>query len=73
MPIFKDYKCKECGRKEEFMHPNTSDETKPVCPEGHGEMERVWKVPTISGMQKDWMAGKSADQIAGVLNDDFDP
>lgn len=55
------------------MHPNTSDTTKPPCPNGHGEMDRVWRVPIISGMQKDWMEGKSADQIAGVLNDDFDP
>lgn len=73
MPIFKDYECRECGHKEEKMHPNTSDTTVPTCPNGHGDMSRVFHPVTISGLNKDWMAGKSADYIAGVLNNDFDP
>lgn len=73
--IIKTYECHMCGKKVNHEHESVNDTTAPVCPidARHGEMSRVYSVPRIGKMATDWTVGKTADQIAGVLANEYDP
>ena len=79
MPVIKPYECLTCGAKEEKVHPSMNDTEAPICPvnQEHGPMNRVFTTFVIngvdSGKNKDWMAGRSPDNIAGILANEYDP
>lgn len=45
-----DYRCRECDRVFEVRRAIGTEAGEPSCPEGHGDVVRVWSAVSVGGL-----------------------